>query len=432
MLKFIKKPYSYLMKLQQSLRVGHNLNLTPTLTQAIRLLQLSQLDLLDEISKVAIENPFIEAELPTNYWPTFLGDGATDFYSTVKAPKTLEQNLLDQLANLNVPRHLNNLLEEAIFSLNDHGFLPSEFYDKTPHTLHDLIKKYLKQLEPFGIAAVNLQESLLWQLAMRPELQAHEHKETLIVIIQNYFEQFLSQDLSFLKEMGVKNKEFLEIKELLKKLYSRPSFEHQCPEQEQVIIPDLIAHQEHEKWHLYLNEESLPRVSFYNLYEQKKLGNKDIKELSSQAKWFIKTLQTRHETLLTVGQAIAHHQQEFFSEGVGALKPLILEDLSKITGFHESTISRITTNKYIQTQHGLYELKSLLSRGLRKKSGEIASTASIKQIILEIIKHEDPKNPLSDMKITHILKQQGYQIARRTIAKYREILNIGSSSERRK
>ena len=420
------------MKLQQSFKVIHNLNLPPTLTQAIRLLQLSHLDLLDEISKVAIENPFVEAELPSNYWPTFLGDGATDFYSAVKSPKSLEQHLTDQLLNLNPCDKITPILENAIYSLDEHGFLTEEFWAPYPESLAEQSKRVLCQLEPFGIAASSLQECFIWQLRSRSELFDEPMREKLLYCLDKHFDDLLHQHSSLAKSLGIKTKELNFITELLRKLYSRPASQYQSQEQQQVIIPDLIAHFDQGRWHLLLNEESLPRVSLYNLYEQKKLGNKEIKELSSQAKWFIKTLQTRHETLLTVGQAICDHQQRFFSEGVGALNPLILEDLSKMTGFHESTISRITTNKFIQTQHGLYELKALLSRGLRKKSGEIASTASIKQIILEMVEHEDPRKPLSDMKMAQILKQQGYQIARRTIAKYREILNIGSSSERRK
>lgn len=420
------------MKLQQSIKVSHNLNLTPTLTQAIRLLQLSHLELLDEISKASMENPFLEAEMPSNYWPSFLGDSAYDFYSNLKNPKSLTDSLLEQVVHLRDNAHLLPLIEKAIYSLDERGMLSHEFWENMPEVIKESVKEVLCQLEPYGIGSTTLQECFLWQLWRRTELKEHPYFETLVICLRDYYDVMLEDKKKLISCLGLKAREFPHLVDLMQKLYSRPAFEYHTSENSSNYVPDLLAFQSGGQWHVKLNEESLPRVSLYQLYDHKRLGHKEIKELSSQAKWFIKTLQTRHQTLLSVGQAICEQQQMFFSQGRAGLKPLILEDISRITGFHESTISRITTNKYIQTPHGLYELKALLSRGLKTKNGDVASTASIKQIILQMVEHEDPRQPLSDRKIAQILKQQGYQIARRTIAKYREILQLGSSSERRK
>ena len=333
--------------------------------------------------------------------------------------------------NFSTEKRLESLLQKVIYSLDERGLLPEHFWEGICPDLTFRAKEILIDLEPFGIASSSLQECFIWQMKKRSELYDHDMYGHLLISLQDHYKVLLEDKKKLLGILGLKAKDFKSLVQLMKKLYSRPAVEYQSSDQHQSHIPDLLTYEKNGVWHCTLNEEALPRVSLDQLSDQKRNVNKEMKELTSQAKWFIKTLQTRHETLLTVGQAICEHQQLFFSQGKGALKPLILEDLAKATGFHESTISRITTSKFILTSHGLYELKALLSRGLKTKNGDMASTASIKQLIEQMVRHEDPKSPLSDMKMAEILKLQGYQIARRTIAKYRELLQIGSSSERR-
>jgi RNA polymerase sigma-54 factor len=194
--------------------------------------------------------------------------------------------------------------------------------------------------------------------------------------------------------------------------------------------PDLIVCKNNNKFEVHLNQDLIPslhldEVASYSFHQ------KEMKELVQQAKYLIKIVDTRFDTLIKTASLLVHHQQDFFVYGKAGLKTLILEDIAQQLGLHESTISRIIANKLIQTPLGIFELKSLLSRGLKKNSGEIVSTASVKEIILSLIQHECVSEPLSDQDIANTLNRQGFCIARRTVTKYRKQLDIQTSTQRK-
>jgi len=210
----------------------------------------------------------------------------------------------------------------------------------------------------------------------------------------------------------------------------------------QTVIPDVFVYKSGEDYKIVLNEDGMPRLRISNFYREimagmdggrdADTGKKYIKERVQSATWLIKSIQQRQKTIYKVTESIVNHQRDFFEKGINHLKPLVLRDIAMDVDMHESTISRVVTNKYMQSPAGLFELKYFFSSGLSKGNGENIASKSVKEEIRKLISEENPKKPLSDNEIVVLLKASGIRIARRTVAKYREMMNILPSSRRKK
>jgi len=416
------------MKTLLSHQLQHHLTLTPLLSQAISLLQLSHYDLYEEIQKIVDTNPMLEVHYP-------LGHPYNDhdfFLNTPdKSIHSLRHHLHHQLVLMHYHPHLYNLGCFLIDSLNEQGFLDSDFLDQLPNYERETLSDWLHQLDPVGIGARNVTECLYWQLLYREDIKKNPLSNQLIKIINLSFENPSFDIHAYKKFLKLSNEDFYEITNIFNKLVFNPAEDYENRLQlSPQHYPDLIVYKKNNMFCVRLNEELLPLLKVHGLTGTSS-KNKNIKELYQQAKYFLKIMNTRFETLIKTAQVIVNHQQDFFYHGKSRLKPLILEDIAQELGLHESTISRIITNKFIETPSGMLELKTLLARSIKKKSGESASTVAVKEMIDGLITHEDKFKPLSDQMLANILVKQGFCIARRTVAKYREQLSIQDSTKRK-
>lgn len=335
-----------------------------------------------------------------------------------------------------------------IDDINDEGYLTSPLpelltaiqkqHPDTPITLAmvEEVLAVIQQFEPTGVAARSVQESLLLQLAALPQTP---YVVTARQLIDQHFDWLSFHDHKRIKKMYALNDDELnQILKLIQSLNPRPGRTFSSDSAE-IIIPDLRLKRSKNGWIVELNTEAFPRLrvnSTYVALAEKLTDNeqsKKIKEQLFEAKGLIKSIQSRGETLLRVGTFIVDKQQAFFEQGEMAMQPLVLREVAEHLGLHESTISRATSQKYIQTPRGTFELKYFFSSGVSQYGSADQSAIAIKAHIKELIDKEDPKKPLSDSKLMALLeKDQEISVARRTIAKYREALGIPSSSERKK
>jgi RNA polymerase sigma-54 factor len=358
---------------------------------------------------------------------------------------------LETQARLAIIGEKNQLLARQIIgSLDDDGYLRRDLKAiandlaftqnimTTPEELEKILK-IIQQLDPPGIAARNLQECLILQLK-RKDLSKPSVKLAL-EILQNHFEEFTKKHYEkILQQLDIDESQLKDaIKEILK-LNPKPGMDiNESDRTNQQIIPDFSIMVDDDKLEVTLNSRNLPDLKISKAYKEmlekymhsqnKSRSDKDalmfIKQKIDSAKWFIDALHQRYHTLLSVMETIAEYQKEYFLTGDETkLKPMILKDIADITGLDISTISRVANSKYVQTPYGTFLLKSLFSESLTTESGEEVSTSAIKSILQELIDNEDKRNPLTDEEITQKLKEKGYNIARRTVAKYREQLGI--------
>jgi RNA polymerase sigma-54 factor len=414
-----------LMKKSLAYKIQHQLSLTPSLTHAISLLQLSNTELHEEIEAVVAKNPMISSDYTSSQH-----QDPHDLLMSIpdNNPQLLHNHLHHQLIMMHFDDSLYKLGCRLIDNLDEVGFINPEFFDSLcpEHTFK--LKGWLRQSDPLGIGATNIIESLCWQL--EPLIK----KNTFAPMLMNFI---LNNDFSTLalkklkKQYKFSQSDGGELSHLLNCLNFNPAqYYHNNHLSALYQQPDLIVYKMHSEFKVRLNEDILPKLkldelAFYPFQE------KDMKELVQQAKYFIKVIDTRFDTLIKTAKLLVEHQKDFFIFGQSGLKTLILKDIAQELGLHESTISRIIANKLIATPTGVIELKTLLSRGLQKNSGESISTASIKQTLLELIQHESSLKPLSDQYLTNILKKQGFCIARRTVTKYRKELALQTSNQRK-
>ena len=345
-----------------------------------------------------------------------------------------------------------NEVEEVIASyiiddINDEGYLSSSLEEladsinlnepelNTDSNSIESVLKVIQQFEPTGVGARDVQESLLLQLSV---MQQEPFVVTARKLIEEHFDWLSFHDSKRIKKMyGLNDDEFTHLLRLIQSLNPRPGREFSSAESE-VIVPDLRLRRVKDGWLVELNAQAFPRLQVNSAYVSltSSLGNdeqsKKIKEQLVEAKGLIKSIQSRGDTLLKVGKFIVDKQQRFFEEGEHAMQPLVLREVADFLELHESTISRATNQKYIQTPRGTFELKYFFSTGVSQYGSEDQSAIAIKAHIKELIKDEDPKKPLSDNKLMALLEQKEIVVARRTIAKYREAMKIPSSSERKK
>lgn len=479
------------MKLSVGLKVANNLSLTPQLQQAIRLLQLSSLELEQEIQIQLDSNPLLEkiednnsieslnsveanenkdltSELNADHLPNDLpvdtewDDIYTHQSTALATPEyeerednrqihlSLKEHILEQVNLLHFSR-VDKLIAYCIVdSLDDKGFLDADLTDiliAVNQLLREVdndedveedevivVLKHIQRLEPIGVGSRSLAECLQIQLETIKDKTPFlaEAKQLL-----NYYELLISNDLNkLLKQTGLSKEQLTNAIELLKTLKPYPGLEFDKQESE-YQVPDVVVAKKDQHWNVQLNPDVMPKLrinSFYSNMIRRADQSDDNVYLRNQmleAKNFIKSIDERHKTLLKVATCIVEHQRAFLEQGAEAMKPLVLRDVAEEVELHESTVSRVTTNKYMLTPRGLFELKYFFSSHVGTTSGGEASSTAIRAMIKKLVSNENPRKPLSDNAIAEMLKKEGIEVARRTVAKYRESLHIPSSSERK-
>ncbi|GEN27578.1 RNA polymerase sigma-54 factor [Halovibrio variabilis] len=468
------------MKASLQLRIGTQLTMTPQLQQAIALLQLSTLDLRQEIQQALDANPMLEQEdefseeaasepkeeewsesIPTelsvdsDWSDTYQDLGNTGSSGSSEGPdferqaagQSLHGHLLWQLAMTDFSAREQLVAESLIDALDANGYLTQPINDireglraqgvegLSQREVETILLK-LQQFEPTGIFARDLRECLMLQLAALPD------DTPLLVPARRLVRQFLEalgkDDMRLLKRrLGLDDEQLNAVIQLIRGLDPRPGSAY-GDTNDSYVTPDLVVRHDHEGWHLELNPEALPRLRIQPDYASlikradKSQDNQFLKEHLQEARWLIKSLSSRNDTLLRVGREIVTRQIGFLEHGEEAMKPLILADIADAVEMHESTISRVTTQKYIHTPRGVFELKYFFSSQVSGQDGDSHSSTAIRARLKKLIHEEPPGKPLSDSRLVTLLDEGGIQVARRTVAKYREAMGIPSSSERRR
>ena len=500
------------MELKQQLRLSQQLVMTPQLQQAIRLLQLSRLELQDEISKELDDNPILAEEDPdararqagdlaeggggehrksaTPFeedfsrsneenrqsekatrevdWEKFLENR-----SLQQAPSAGSRGGFDELPpieqNLTKPQSLKDYMfwqlqlgdftdverkfaEQVIGNLDENGYLDLAGIERpdgtrTPDlTIEDLaeeaglhpddaplVLEMIQNFDPLGVAARDLRECLLIQA------KAFGYEDVEIEIIDKHLGLLEKHNYQAIaREVKLPLEEVYEAAKEIQKLESRPARNFSEVDDRTIgITPDVYVAKDGDALVVLDNDRGIQRLHINENLTQRLLRDPTAKEFVGEklrnAQWLIRAIEQRRKTIIRVTECIVEKQRDFFEKGVAHLKPMILRDVAETVGMHESTISRVTTNKYVHTPQGLFELKYFFNSSIRRVGEEDIASESVKQAIKKLIDEEDKKNPLSDQAIVELLKQkEGIQIARRTVAKYREMLGILASSKRKK
>jgi RNA polymerase sigma-54 factor len=455
------------LELKQHLKLAQQLIMTPQLQQAIKLLQLSRLELQDYITTELQQNPLLEVdatrvrdETPEaasqrqelkQRWEAYLetyGQDNIPYYedeerpsleSTTTKPEGLMDHLVWQL-------RLNDFTDKErriglfiIGNLDNNGYLPMDTpticqeTDATPEEVEAVLAR-VQQFDPPGIAArdlkdclkiqarqLGLEDTLVWRII-------EDHLSDLQT--KNYHK--IAQDLSSTVD------EVAQAARIVTNLEPRPARDY-SDDPPQYIVPDVYVVKLEGEYVVLLNEEDIPVLKFNREYQgmmksncMSKLARDYLSDCYKSAQWLMKSIQQRQNTLIKVTESIVKFQRDFLDHGIAHLKPLVLRDVADDVGMHESTISRVTSNKYVHTNQGTFELKFFFNSGISKSDGSFVASQSVKNEIENIIKGEDPRHPLSDQAIALLLKQKGLTIARRTVAKYRELLGILPSNQRKK
>ncbi|EGU36331.1 RNA polymerase factor sigma-54 [Vibrio ichthyoenteri ATCC 700023] len=484
------------MKPSLQLKLGQQLAMTPQLQQAIRLLQLSTLDLQQEIQEALDSNPLLEVEegneelatsddknrneekensadandveqqdsseliekseisseleIDTTWDDVYSANtGSTGIAMDDDAPiyqgettESLYDYLIWQL-DLTPFSELDRTIALALIdAIDDYGYLTvslAEILENFDHEEVEIeeieaVRKRIQQFDPLGVASINLQDCLLLQLATYPEDTPWLNEAKLV--LTDHIDQLGNRDYKLIiKETKLKETELRDVLKLIQQLDPRPgsriSIEHA-----EYVIPDVSVFKEHGKWMVTINPDAIPRLKVNQQYAALGKGSSPdsqyIRSNLQEAKWLIKSLESRNETLLKVAKCIVEHQRNFFEYGEEAMKPMVLNDVALAVDMHESTISRVTTQKYMHTPRGIFELKYFFSSHVSTDNGGECSSTAIRALIKKLVAAENSAKPLSDSKIAALLADQGIQVARRTIAKYRESLGIAPSSQRKR
>ncbi|AMX02028.1 RNA polymerase factor sigma-54 [Microbulbifer thermotolerans] len=480
------------MKQSLQLKLGTQLTMTPQLQQAIRLLQLSTLDLQQEVQSALDSNPLLEVDGEEPAQAENTGEQSTDPTGTeqgnVEAGEAdsgdWSQNIPDELpvdtrwediyssgsysggdgeevaleqrnaASDSLHDHLLWQLNLTSLSVQDKligenlidGIAPNGFLETPPADIAAALEveedevlavlKTIQQFDPTGCGARDLRECMLLQLRQLPP--DTPWLEQALTVVEQHLDLLGKRDFRTLSRRTRLNEQQLgEVMRLIQTLTPNPG-EAFGGEDPQYVIPDIIVRRKEQRWLVELNPETTPRLRINSNYASlirradNSSDNNFLRDHLQEARWFLKSLQSRNETLLKVATSIVEKQQGFFEHGPEAMKPMVLADIAETIGMHESTISRVTTQKYMLTPRGVFELKYFFSSHVSTDSGEEASSTAIRALIRKLIDAEQPRKPLSDNKISQELGKQGIKVARRTVAKYREAMGIPSSSERKR
>ncbi len=479
------------MRLGLSQKLTQTLKMTPEMQLAIKILQLNSVELKNQIQEVLETNPVVELdeekptpnELPlekldeklpdssitsTDFkesgrddygidWEKYIEDTdnteikfssgsydrdeETSFENFVSKPTTLKEHLTDQLAEVDLTPTEAKLAEYMIGLVDSNGYIRTSDEEianslRIDSSVITKIRKIIQTMDPVGVGAFDLRECLL--------IQAYEEgykDDAVIAIISEHLGNIAQNKLGLIaKATGCNLEEVNEIIETIKSFEPRPGASFAGSDEQVFITPEVFVEKVDDEYVVTINETDIPQLRINNVYKEA-LKNLDksqketsdfIKSRLESARSFMKYVDKRKETILNVTKAICEVQRDFLDFGILHLKPLTLMDVAIMAGVHESTVSRATNGKYVQTPRGLFELKFFFSGAARTQSGDDVSTMAVKQRIDDLVKGEDPSSPLSDSAIVELLAKEGIVLARRTVAKYRIELNIPSSSARRK
>ncbi len=469
------------LELRQNLKLSQQLRMTPLLQQAIKLLQLSRLELVETVQQELMENPFLEEgfdegpaeefvdraakedadnvyqeELAHNAdWEDYLGDFAsttrqaavrevdlgeetTSFEARYSSAPSLAGHLLWQLRLSKLTERQVEIAEVILGNLGPTGYLEAENVELAAQAacssaeLEEVIR-VVQRCDPVGVAARSPQECLLVQL----EVLKYDRDPVLVSLIKDHLEDLEARRYKpIMRKFKLTEEDLKEYLDIIQGLDPMPGSSYGETEPS-YIEPDVYVYFYKGDFVIALNEEGIPPLQLSSLYndslESASGKEKDyFQERFRSASWLIKSLHQRQRTLYKVMESIVKHQREFFLEGPSRLRPLILREIAEDVEMHESTISRITSSKYAATPHGVFELKFFFNSSLALDDGSEVGSESVKVLIKKYITDEDPKAPLSDERIVEMLKEElKVNIARRTVAKYRMALGIDSSSKRR-
>jgi RNA polymerase sigma-54 factor len=459
-----------MLKPSLQLKLGQSLTMTPQLQQAIRLLQLPILDLNAEIQEALEENIMLEmddlpdvprtnaestAEIETiksdEQWESraiersqdsgWNGEGRPVSEFADESGESLHEHLYWQLEIENFSAREALIGEALVDSINDDGYLIGELDDivagldeRPPISPEEVESTLLKvqRLDPVGVGARSLSECIARQIEQldpgTPGLKL------ALEIATGHLDLVASRDYGEMRRSLRTSEDNLhEAVALVRACNPKPGLAV-SPAAAQYVIPDVFVRKIDNRWQVEVSSTGVPRLSVNQQYAKLLHGSSEHAVLKSQlqeARWLIRSLEIRNETLFKVASSIVARQTNFLELGDEAMKPMVLRDIAEEIGMHESTISRVTTNKYMHTPRGVFEFKYFFSSHLSSDSGEDQSSTSVRAKIKKLIGTENPAKPLSDSKITNLLKDGGITVARRTVAKYREAMNIPSSSDRR-
>lgn len=489
------------------IRIGQTLSMTPQLQQAIRLLQLSSIELQEEIQQALEENPLLQlaedsslandeslaerspnAEHPTDSTES-LGDNDLNELSEVDTPSNMDSDIPEDL-NLDatwddvydtstgsnhdgdsdnqaflenqgsfsedLQEHLlwqitmsqlseidKRIAVTIVQSLDEAGYLCESvedildsLSDELPIELDDveMVLKYIQHLDPLGVGARDLRECMLIQLHKQP---ANELQKLAVILVEKHLDLLEKRDYKDIqKRLKINQDTFEAMITLLRTLQPKPGNAFSANTTD-YITPDVFVHKIRNAWVVSLNQRVTPELQINQMYAdmigqvKNSTDSHYLKNNLQQARWLIRSLESRNSTILNVAKAIVERQSAFMQYGEQAMKPLILRDIAEELEMHESTISRVTTNKYMYTPRGIFEFKYFFSSQLDTDTGSSCSSTAIRAMLKQLIAKEDARSPLSDSSLTQLLKDQGINVARRTVTKYREAMSIPSSHERK-
>lgn len=474
------------MKQTLQLKVAGQLTLTPQLQQSIKLLQMSTIELNEEIERMLQDNPMLETEEMSDAFPADVAaiperpndsispeetnnnapedsplsdwiddipvsrsltrsdddEQEDDASSFTAVPLTLTDYLHQQLGEMSLSLRDKELVAVLIDALNEDGYL-TQTLDEILETVFidsdvtfeelQVALQLLQHCDPLGVGARNPAECLMIQLEAQntgdPAVELAKN------IVTDHLALLATRDYTKLRKVLKCDDDKLKgAIELITSLDPRPGAQYSAVST-RYVIPDVIVRKHKGEWTVSLNEEAIPKIKINRLYASM-LQASDTKSdnLSGQlqeARWFIRNIRQRFETILRVTQAIIQRQTDFLEHGEVSMRPLVLKEIADQLELHESTISRVTNQKYIQTPRGIYELKYFFGSHVNTESGGHCSSTAIRALIRQLIAEENPKKPLSDSKIAQLLNDQGIVVARRTVAKYRELMQIPPVNQRK-
>jgi RNA polymerase sigma-54 factor len=475
------------MKHSLQLKLGQHLTLTPQLQQSIRLLQLSTLELNQELEQMLQDNPLLErededeasfaaadapvhtaeAEAQSTETPqpetaesepaTALDDADWNDYSSGSnddedndfaqgsiAGASLREHLLNQLIVSPLTLRDRTLVAALIDDLDEAGFLSQPLADITASLQTELDElepeevetalKHLQNMDPTGVGARNLAECLTLQLRALPA--DTPARDDAMRLTTHHLDLLAARDVGKLKKMlGIDDPALRAARALILSLNPRPGSAFGANETH-YVIPDVYVRKIKGMWIASLNPDAMPKLRVNRVYadilsRHRESGGSQLSSQLQEARWLIKNVQQRFDTILRVSQAIVDRQKHFFEHGEVAMRPLVLREIADAVELHESTISRVTTQKFMMTPRGLYELKYFFGSHVATDNGGACSSTAIRALIRQLVAAENGKKPLSDGQLAEVLGQQGIVVARRTVAKYRESLQIPPANMRR-
>ncbi|MCB0327234.1 MAG: RNA polymerase factor sigma-54 [Bdellovibrionales bacterium] len=475
------------LELKQSLKLSQQLVMTPQLQQAIKLLQLNRLELAQQCRNELMENPILEESFEfqdemtksddqeqrrekledrtTKELDPQSGSGTEDInwenYLNSQSSRPVERGFREHNSEqtsfeANLTRHtslfdhlqwqlqLTKLSDEEtligneiIGNLDESGYFKGSLYDiasrlkVSDHKVHKVLE-HIQRFDPVGVGARNLQECLLLQIR-------HLEQNHLVsrIILHHMLELEKRQYKKIAKSLNASQEEIIEAVKFIQKLDPKPGRQF-YDESMQYITPDIYVYMVNDEPVIAQNEDGLPKLRVSNYYQSFLRGEKVneqtkeyIQDKLRSAIWLIRSIHQRQRTIYKVTESIVKIQREFLDKGVSSLKPMVLKDVAEDIGMHESTVSRVTTNKYVHTPQGIFELKFFFNSSIKRLHGSDMASEAVKEKIRAIVASENQKKPYSDQELVELLRQSNIDIARRTVAKYREMLGIESSTKRK-